>query len=169
MQHLHHLGKGRLVAVLTFALLLPLLAGSAPAHAAPPPVSSVSDEIICLCGCNAVLSECPHQDCGWGIPAKQYISQELEAGQTPEALVDYYVQEYGEQVLAAPTKSGINLVAWVLPFVALAGAGVAVYVLVVRWTRRRPEEAGEAVVVPVSNGTSDELNRRLDEELRRFD
>lgn len=150
--------------VVAFAVLLFI---AAPAFAAPP-VSSVSDKLTCQCGCAAVLTECPHQDCGWGIPAKQYIKQQLEAGQTPEALVQYYVDEFGEQVLAAPTKRGFNLVAWVLPFAALIIGAVAMYFLIGVWTRRNGPEA-ELVPARDVDLAPEGLKSKLDEELRDFD
>lgn len=162
------LRRAPVAAVFAAAVLLGVLALAGPALAAPPP-SSVSDQLICLCGCNSVLTECPHQDCGWGIPAKQYISQQLDTGASPESIVEYFVQKEGEQVLAAPTKSGFNLIAWVLPFVALAIGAVAIYYLVVRWSagRREPEAVPAEVMAPTP--TSSETARRLDEELRDFD
>lgn len=150
--------------VIAFVVVLYL---AAPAFAAPP-VSSVSDKLTCQCGCAAVLTECPHQDCGWGIPAKQYIKQQLEAGQSPEALVQYYVDEFGEQVLAAPTKRGFNLVAWVLPFAALIIGAVAVYFLIGMWARRDTPEAEFAPTRDVDLAP-EELKRKLDDELRDFD
>jgi len=138
-----------------------------PASAAPP-VSSVADELICQCGCGSVLTVCPHQECGWGIPAKQYIGQQLEAGRSPEDLVQYYVDEYGEQVLAAPTKRGFNMVAWVAPFAALIIGAVAVYFLIGVWARRNGSDT-ETVSVRETDLAPESLQRRLDDELREFD
>lgn len=144
-----------------------LLFIAAPAFAVPP-VSSVADQLICQCGCAAVLTDCPHQECGWGIPAKQYIGQQLEAGRSPEALVQYYVEEYGEQVLAAPTKRGFNMVAWVAPFAALIIGAVAVYFLIGMWARRNGSDVEEVPFREVGLAPED-LERRLDNELREFD
>ena len=156
------------LAMLVTLVVIGALAFSAPAFAALP-VSSVSDQLTCQCGCNSVLTECPHQDCGWGVPAKQYIGQELETGTAPEEIIAYFVAQNGEQVLAAPTKSGINLIAWVLPFVALAVGGVAVYYLVIGWARKRSEPGLSAAEGLSASAAPSEASRRLDEELRDFD
>lgn len=135
-------------------------------------MSSVSDKLICLCGCNSVLTVCPHQNCEWGIPAKQYITDQLAAGQTPEQLLDYYVAEYGEKVLAAPTKSGFNLAAYIIPFAVLIAGGVIVYFVVAGWSRRmgRPTVvSAEGRVEPSTDETPDELRRKMEEELKSFD
>jgi cytochrome c-type biogenesis protein CcmH len=72
-------------------------------------------------------------------------------------------------VLAAPPRSGFNLVAWLLPLVG-AGIGAAVLaILARRWRRGRPESSEPG---PSSNGRAaltPDLDRRVDEELARFD
>jgi cytochrome c-type biogenesis protein CcmH len=155
--------------VLAIAVAVAVLVPSV-AAAATPPRSSVSDKIMCLCGCASVLTNCPHEDCGWGIPAKNYIDQRLSEGESPEALVQYYVDEYGEEVLAAPTKSGFNVTAWVMPFIALIVGGVAIYFLASAWTARRPVAATPAEVADTTATETDgELAHRLEDELRDFD
>ena len=67
----------------------------------------------------------PAPQCEWGIPAKEDIKQQLAAGTTPDAIIAQYVSKYGEQVLAAPTKRGFNMVVWVLPFAMLLIGAVA--------------------------------------------
>lgn len=148
---------------------LAVLTTASPARAVPP-VSSVSDKIICLCGCNSVLSVCPHPDCGWGIPAKEDIKQQLEAGTAPETIITQYVSKYGEQVLASPAKSGFNMVVWVLPFVMLLIGAVAIYYLARTWAVRRAEADEEATLVPVPvDDHPDEIVRRMEDELKKFD
>lgn len=153
----------------TFAALVIVLLVALSAPAAAVPMSEVSDKLVCQCGCAAVLTECPHTDCGWGIPAKQYITQQLDGGADPDALVQYYVTEYGEQVLAAPTKRGFNIAAWVTPFVALVIGAVAVYYLVGGWTRRREVLATASGRPGAVEDAPEELERRLDDELKDFD
>ncbi|MBI2950682.1 cytochrome c-type biogenesis protein CcmH, partial [bacterium] len=74
--------------------------------------------------------------------------------------------EYGEVVLAAPTKKGFNLTAWILPFVAiLAGAGI-VRAVVKRWTRPGAQPAHE----PASEAEGDvEYRARVERELKDLD
>ena len=154
--------------VLALAVLAPATAFAATA-ATTAPRSAVADKIMCLCGCNSVLSSCPHEDCGWGIPAKNYIDQQLGTGESPEALISYYVAEYGEEVLAAPSKSGFNMVAWVTPFVALVVGGVVVYYLTTAWAARRPETALAVDSDSESSEPDAALAHRLEDELRDFD
>lgn len=148
------------------AAALMLLGGVAAAAEPPTSVAPVADKIMCLCGCNSVLSSCPHTECGWGVPEKENISRELAAGKTAEELIDYYVATFGEEVLAAPAKSGFNLTAWLLPFAFMVTAAVVLFYLVRMWSGRNEEQ----VPVPVQREESDdETRRRLDDELNKFD
>ena len=102
---------------------------------------------------------------------RDFIRARIAAGDTEDrrsrtTLVD----QFGESVLAAPPKSGFNLLAWVLPLagVVLAAGG--------RRRRSRTAGAGAARREPSRarppNGRfslDPELERRLDEELARFD
>ena len=59
------------------------------------------------------------------------IREMLAEGRAREEILDYFVDRYGPDILAAPPKSGVNLVAWILP-VAGVGAGLALLFLIVR-------------------------------------
>ena len=59
------------------------------------------------------------------------IREMLAEGRSRQEILDYFVDRYGADILAAPPKSGANLVAWILP-VAGVVAGVAVLFLIVR-------------------------------------
>ena len=103
---------------------------------------------------------------------RTFIRERIAAGDTKSEIKDALVAQFGEAVLAAPPKKGFNLLAWVLPFVGLAVAGGVVGVVAWRWTKAgklgRAVEPGE----PVLSGHREldpELERRLDEELARFD
>jgi cytochrome c-type biogenesis protein CcmH/NrfF len=80
------------------------------------------------------------------------------------------VADYGPQILAAPPRHGFDLLAWVLPLAGILGATGVMALLAWRWSRRREEP--EHLLRPSSlNGRplDPELERRLDEELARFD
>jgi cytochrome c-type biogenesis protein CcmH len=69
------------------------------------------------------------------------IADKLAAGQTPEQIRAFFVDRYGEWVLLAPTKEGLNLLPWAVPIVGVL-AGAAVWFLLVR---RRPDRDRPAV------------------------
>jgi len=62
------------------------------------------------------------------------ISRRLAAGQRPVAIRAYYVSRYGPRILLSPPKSGVTLVAWILPLL-LVGLGIGLAIVALRrWT-----------------------------------
>ncbi|MEK7873831.1 MAG: cytochrome c-type biogenesis protein CcmH [Chloroflexota bacterium] len=70
---------------------------------------------------------------------KAIIRKKLADGETREQVLAFFVERYGEAVLAAPPRQGFNLAVWLAPLAVLA-AGAAIIVIAVRprATRRRP-------------------------------
>ena len=93
----------------------------------------VQRRLICQCGCNKVLFVCEMQ--GWAVPAKALIASKAAQGQSADAIVQYFVDEYGVKILAAPPKSGFFLTAWLTPFTAILLGGIAILVLLRQWAR----------------------------------
>jgi cytochrome c-type biogenesis protein CcmH len=68
---------------------------------------------------------------------RQLVRDMLAQGATREEILDFFAQRYGQDVLAAPPKSGFNLVAWIFPLAGLAAAlGAGALVLRAMSTRR---------------------------------
>jgi cytochrome c-type biogenesis protein CcmH/NrfF len=64
-------------------------------------------------------------------------------------------------VLAAPTTTGFNRVAWIMPFVALTGGLLLVVVIVKSWNTRR---AAVVRIPAVDPAKLDRLRHRVQEE-----
>ena len=85
------------------------------------------------------------------------IREMLAEGRTREDILDYFVDRYGADILAAPPKSGTNLLAWILPIVGAACGLVGVYLVIRAMTgRQRPATASAANVVSTERLTPDE-------------
>ena len=70
------------------------------------------------------------------------IREMLAEGRTREDILDYFVDRYGPDILAAPPKSGGNLLAWILPIVGVAVGLVGVFLVIRSMTgRQRPVPA----------------------------
>ena len=97
----------------------------------------------------------------------------IAGGLTKSQIKQRLVDEYGTDILAAPPKSGFNLLAWWLPIAGAVAAALALAFLAWRWSRGRREPTAAPDGAPSSNGRAPdlepELERRLDEELARFD
>jgi len=152
-----------LVALVSTALLLAPAALASERH---PTLNELENEVMCPV-CNTTLAE-SNSDAAKAI--EREIQDKIRAGWTKSRIKDFLVQQYGESILAAPPKHGFNLLAWVLP---LAGIGVAALILGFAawgWTRGRGEP--EPLALQSSNGhgpIDPELDRRVDEELSRFE
>ena len=71
------------------------------------------------------------------------VREKLADGWSREQILQFFVDRYGEGVLAAPPKSGFSLLAWIIPPVAVAGS-VALLVFTLRSMRRDVEVTPEA-------------------------
>ena len=96
------------------------------------------------------------------IDMKRYIAEKRDAGWTQDEVIDGLVDEFGRGVLATPPKSGFDLIAWIVPALAVALGLASIPFITRAWARRPRTAAGPEAPPP-----SDEEARRLDEELRR--
>jgi cytochrome c-type biogenesis protein CcmH len=143
----------RLVAVVVAALAL-----VAPAAAAPNP-ADLEAELVCPT-CKTTLDQ---SDAPVARRMKAYIRERIAAGASEDEIKAELVDQFGRGVLAEPPKEGFDLVAWLLPIGALAGGAVVVGALAWRWSRNRDDS--DAAGPPLDP----ELERRLDDELARYD
>ena len=79
---------------------------------------------------------------------KDVIAQKLAAGEGTQNIKNYFVQQYGPQVLGEPPMEGFNWLAWILPIAVVVGGGIFLWsrarrmVRTSRWRRCR-RRAGE--------------------------
>jgi cytochrome c-type biogenesis protein CcmH/NrfF len=107
-----------------------------------PTLESVGDQVMCLCGCVATLNHCPHRDCATVAEVRPVIEKEIAEGKDETAILQDLAIRYGVQVLAAPPAKGFTLTAWILPGVGLFAGLSFVVVIVLRWRKPAPVEAG---------------------------
>ena len=86
---------------LVLALIILILLFAACAGSDSVLASDISRELICQCGCIEVLSTC---DCPLADETNALIEQKLAQGQSKEQILQSFVDQYGEQVLVAPTN-----------------------------------------------------------------
>ena len=97
---------------------------------------------------------------------RQNIRQLLNDGKTRQQIVDVYVAEYGDRILAEPPARGFNRLFYVGPWLFLFGS-VGLVVRRDSKTARTPV-AATAAPEPAARPTEDESDR-IDEELRNLD
>jgi len=119
--------------------------------------------MMCTCGCGQVLLECNHVGCQSSDKMRNQLQAALDKGNNDDLILQGFVQEYGPTVIAAPTATGFNRVAWIMPFVALA-LGIAFVVYVVRAWKNRPEPAlADGITIP-RGSELDEFRRKARRE-----
>ena len=145
------------------------LAFAAPALASEqhPTLTDLENRLMCPICAGETLAQ---SDSAAAQRIKAHIQQRIRQGWTRSRIVNEEVDIWGQRILAAPPKHGFDLLAWVLPLAGIFAATGVVAFLAWRWSQRREEP--EQPPGPWSqNGRpmDPELERRLDEELARFD
>ena len=79
------------------------------------------------------------------------VREMLAQGRSREEVLDYFVDRYGPGILAAPPKSGANLLAWILPVVGVV-AGLGAVLLVVRAMVGRDQGRSDSDSAPEGDG-----------------
>jgi cytochrome c-type biogenesis protein CcmH len=146
----------------TIFIVLMLFGGSL-ATAANATFDGVANKLSCFCG------TCPHLSvsvctCSKADEIKAEINQKIAQGMTEQQIVAAFVAEYGQTVLSTPPKTGFNLAAWVIPFLAFMVGGIVLFTYLKRQQKpsnHPPSPAGE------QGNTDDEYRQRLNEELEQ--
>jgi cytochrome c-type biogenesis protein CcmH/NrfF len=138
-------------------LVVPVLASADTDRA-----KAVGSTLMCICGCQQVLTECNHIHCPSSVPMRAEVNEKLAAGMTDDQLLKSFVEKYGTAVLAAPAFSGIfNKTAWLTPFAALViGLGGLVFYL--RRLKSTTAPPAQATTVP------SRYDQKIEDELNRF-
>jgi cytochrome c-type biogenesis protein CcmH/NrfF len=98
--------------------------------------NDLGHRLMCVCGCNQILLECNHVGCSYSDHMRAELIAAVERGDNDSMVLQTFVQKYGTTVLSAPTQTGFNRVAWIMPYLALV-LGLGVVTMVVRaWARK---------------------------------
>jgi cytochrome c-type biogenesis protein CcmH len=155
---------------LAVAVLCSLIVASSAQAADPPNAADLEAELVCpVCETTLDQSNAPVAE-----RMKVFIRERIAAGDSEQEIKDALVAEFGEGVLATPGKSGFGLLAWVIPLAALAAGALALGLLIRNWSRRRADSSAESLPGssagrPAEPALDPDIERRLDEELARFD
>lgn len=130
--------------------------------------SEIEEAMVCQCGCGIVLKHCPHQNCGFAIPARQYIADLIKEGKGKDQIIDTFVKKYGQKVLAAPKKEGFNILGYILPFIAFITAAFFLSKVIKAWTSTGAREE-EKVLAHLSEDAGSDMDKKIEEELKKLD
>jgi cytochrome c-type biogenesis protein CcmF len=152
-------------AALLVLIVAAVLGASAPASAAVDPEfvrreqKWIETNVFCPCNCRHLLGSCGGE-CAPGPEYRKKVHDMLEAGKTRDEVIAFLG---GSSALASPPKTGIQRLAWGIPY-ALGAAGAGVLALGAwRFSKR-----AQPVEAPAPKADHD-LEDRLDDELSRLD
>jgi cytochrome c-type biogenesis protein CcmH len=97
---------------------------------------------------------------------RQNIRRMLADGKTRQQILDAYVKEYGDRILAEPPARGFSRLFHVAPWIFLV-ASVGLVLIVIR--RLRAPAAAPAAAEPSAAPPDVAESERIDEELRNLD
>jgi cytochrome c-type biogenesis protein CcmH len=125
--------------------------------------NDLGHHMMCVCGCSQILLECNHVGCTYSDRMRGELMASLDKGDSDDLVLQGFVQKYGTAVIAAPTTTGFNRVAWIMPFVALA-FGFVFMVWVVRAWKNRPAPALADGIKPVRGADLEHFREQAQKE-----
>src|SRR5215212_942833 len=125
-------------------------------------VLRVAKQLYCPVCPNTPLDVCETKACeDW----RAQIRDQLSEGWTDQQIIDYFVAQFGQRVLAEPQRKGFTSLVWFLPLlVVLVGMGI-VYEILRNWRKQKPASA-PAAPIPV---IPDAVLKKIEREIREMD
>ena len=101
-------------------------------------VNAIAKNLYCPVCENVPLDSCPTLACQqW----RDQIADKLTLGWSEEQIYDYFVDQYGDRVLASPPLRGLNWLIYLLPPTAILIAAVLLYRNLRNWRKTQVEVA----------------------------
>lgn len=131
-----------------------------------PTQAEMEADLVCVT-CHEPVDE---SDSPLAQQMKVQIRRLIAKGWSKKQIEHYFVvtQHMGPQVLASPPESGFDLLAWLLPFGTIAFGAGAVGVGARAWLANK-DDGLNSPGGPTEPSLPPELERRVDEELDRYD
>ncbi|MEE8373548.1 MAG: cytochrome c-type biogenesis protein CcmH, partial [Dehalococcoidia bacterium] len=95
--------------------------------------------------------------------------EKLAQGETREEILQFFVERYGESVLAAPAKSGFSLIVWLTPILGILAGGVAVWIVIRRWVRSRDTSSAGLLSRDSDDSHDEKYHDQLEKDLAHLD
>jgi cytochrome c-type biogenesis protein CcmH len=153
--------------ILAFTLMLAgLFAGVVFAQEPTPSddeVNAIARQLYCPVCENTPLDVCPTEACRqW----RELIRLQLSEGKSEAEIKQYFVDNYGARVLAAPPATGLNWLVYILPPAVIILGAFILFRALRAWTKSTAAAAGPDPehTMPIQQ---DEYVARLEEELKK--
>ena len=135
-------------------------------------VKAVTSGLACNCG------TCPHEPvstctCGTAARLRAEVAAFISQGKTGDEARAAMIEKHGYEIVAKPPFGGLNLIAWIGPFVLIAAVGTFLFFRLKAWTRaaagKQPAPAAASASGEAAAGEgapADPYLARIDAELR---
>lgn len=144
----------------TFSLTSPSMAQDA-TPVSDDEVNEVAQDLFCPVCENTPLDVCPTQACAqW----RELIREKLSLGWSEAQIKDYFVEQYGGQVLAVPPRTGVNWIVYVLPPLVFVG-GVVLLVNVMKRSKKTATATNN--MQPSLSPSPKKVMDQIEEDLRK--
>jgi cytochrome c-type biogenesis protein CcmH len=148
--------------IATCAVLVGLLLGSAALATEEIETRAKKLEGLLMSPCCMSNTVAVHES-GASDRMRSEIRAMLAEGRSEREILDYYVEQHGEQILAMPRAEGLSLAAYLFPLVFFAAAGAGLVVVFRRWNKtERLEEPVATAPVP-AGPYAEQLQRELED------
>lgn len=125
-------------------------------------VNAVAKKLYCPVCPNTPLDVCETKACeDW----RAQIRDELASGWTEQQILDYFVAQYGERVLAEPQRRGFTSLVWTLPVIGVLLGVVVVWQVLRMWKKVHLQ----VPVRTLNSNISPEIMAKIEKELREIE
>ena len=122
-------------------------------------VNAIAKQMFCPVCENTPLDVCPTQACAeW----RELIREKLALGWSEKQIKQYFVDQFGNRVLAEPPARGLNWLIYIVPPLAFLAGAYILYRALKAWRQPLAVPAA-AEKLPAAD---DDYVKRLEEELR---
>ncbi|MFZ3079611.1 MAG: cytochrome c-type biogenesis protein CcmH [Bellilinea sp.] len=129
-------------------------------------VNLVAKKLYCPVCPNTPLDVCETQACkDW----RAQIRDQLASGWTEKEVMDYFVTQYGERVLAEPERGGFTSLVWMLPLLIVALGLVFVGLVLKSWRASRLSRPLVQTETQTGTGISKQILDKIEAEIRKVD
>lgn len=126
-------------------------------------VNAIAKQLYCPVCPNTPLDVCETKACqDW----RAQIKDQLSAGWSEQEIIDYFVEQYGERVLAEPQRSGFTSLVWILPVIAVLLGIFIVWQVLLSW---RSGQKLEPIPLTPEQQISREILDQIEKELQEID
>lgn len=123
-------------------------------------VNAIAKELYCPVCENVPLDVCPTQACAqW----RELIREKLTAGWTEEQIKQYFVDQYGDRVLAQPPARGLNLLVYIVPPIFFIGG-----IFVVYSNLKKIKKSSEKIIEETKIENDDQYLNEIEKALKEF-